>query len=90
MLLSVMLLSLQRGRWLDLSIRCHYIPAMKTELLQLRLDAIEKESFQKAAELAGVALSGWVRERLRKAARLELQDAGEKVPFIQALRDRPT
>ncbi len=63
---------------------------MKTELLQLRLNSDEKASFQKAADLAGVALSGWVRERLRKAARLELQDAGQKVPFIQALRDIPS
>jgi uncharacterized protein (DUF1778 family) len=56
---------------------------MKTDLLQLRLLPAEKEAFQKAADLAGVALSAWVRERLRSAARRELVEAGQQVPFLQ-------
>jgi hypothetical protein len=56
---------------------------MKTNLLQLRLLAAEKEAFRKAADLAGVALSAWVRERLRSAARRELSEAGQQVPFLQ-------
>lgn len=56
---------------------------MKTELLQLRLKPEEKEGFQKAADLAGVALSAWVRERLRSAARRELIESGEQVPFYK-------
>lgn len=56
---------------------------MKTDLLQLRLTPEEKEGFQRAADLAGVALSAWVRERLRSAARRELTDAGEQVPFFK-------
>jgi hypothetical protein len=57
---------------------------MKTDLLQLRLLPMEKEAFQKAADLAGVALSAWVRERLRKAAVRELESAGLEIPFYRA------
>jgi len=57
---------------------------MKTDLLQLRLLPAEKEAFQKAADLAGLALSAWVRERLRSVARRELTEAGEQVPFHRA------
>lgn len=56
---------------------------MKSDLLQLRLKSTEKEAFQLAADLAGVALSAWVRERLRAAARRELVEAGKQVPFLQ-------
>ena len=59
---------------------------MKTDLLQLRVQPEEKSAFQDAANLAGIALSAWVRERLRMAARIELRDAEKQVPFIQALR----
>ena len=58
---------------------------MKSNLLQLRLANDEKEAFQQASELAGLAVSAWVRERLRKAARLELQENGLQVPFVQSL-----
>jgi hypothetical protein len=56
---------------------------MKTDLLQLRLLATEKDSFQRAADISGIALSAWVRERLRAAARRELVEVGEQVPFLQ-------
>ena len=56
---------------------------MKSDLLQFRLKSTEKEAFQLAADLAGVALSAWVRERLRAAARRELVEAGKQVPFLQ-------
>lgn len=55
---------------------------MKSNLLQLRLAEDEKLAFQQAAALAGLALSAWVRERLRKAARTELQETGQQVPFV--------
>ena len=55
----------------------------KTDTLKLRLSAAEKEGFQKAAELAGVALSAWIRERLRGAARRELTESGIQVPFYK-------
>ena len=60
---------------------------MKTQLLQLRLLPEEKEGFQKAADLAGVALSAWVRERLRSVARRELTECGEQVPFYKRISE---
>jgi uncharacterized protein (DUF1778 family) len=55
----------------------------KTEVMRLRLSAEEKEAFEAAAELSGIALSAWSRERLRRAASRELVDAGQQVPFLQ-------
>ena len=55
---------------------------MKTDHLKLRLTPSEKDGFQEAADLAGLALSAWVRERLRAAARRELVEAGKQVPFL--------
>jgi len=57
---------------------------MKTELLQLRVQPTEKQAFQEAADLAGIAVSAWVRERLRKAAAKELEDADRQIPFRRA------
>ena len=54
----------------------------KEEYLELRLDAAEKKAFWDAANLSGMALSVWVRERLRKAARKELEDADKPVAFV--------
>ena len=56
---------------------------MKTDRLELRMTASEKEAFQEAADLVGLALSAWVRERLRAAARRELQAEGREVAFLQ-------
>lgn len=58
---------------------------MKTDLIQLRLQPSEKESFQKAAEISGIALSAWIRERLRKACIKELEDAGHPIPFLKEI-----
>lgn len=52
--------------------------------LQVRMPNSEIEAYRLAAELSGSTLSSWVRDRLRKAARLELQSSGIKVPFIEA------
>lgn len=57
----------------------------KDQLLQLRVDEDEKQAFQTAADLAGIALSSWVRERLRLAAIRDLESAGQKIPFIERL-----
>jgi antitoxin component of RelBE/YafQ-DinJ toxin-antitoxin module len=54
----------------------------KSESLKIRLGPEEKQAFQDAADLAGVALSTWIRERLRKAARHELEEAGLQIPFL--------
>jgi uncharacterized protein (DUF1778 family) len=57
----------------------------KGEYVEFRLDASEKQAFQEAANLAGQALSVWVRERLRKVARKELEDADMPVAFLDRL-----
>jgi hypothetical protein len=59
--------------------------AKREMLLQIRLDQSEKATFVEAAEVAGVATSTWVRERLRRAAVRELEEAGRKVPFLNNL-----
>jgi len=58
----------------------------KTEEIKLRLSPEEKRAFHEAADLAGIALSAWVRERLRKAAIRELEGAGRSVPFVRPIR----
>jgi uncharacterized protein (DUF1778 family) len=59
----------------------------KTDLLQLRLSPREKKAFQDAAELSGIAVSAWIRERLRRAATRELEDAGREIAFLHAKDD---
>jgi hypothetical protein len=56
--------------------------AKKTAIL-VRLEAGEKEGFRAAADLAGIDLSAWIRERLRKVARQELEEANLPIPFIR-------
>jgi predicted HicB family RNase H-like nuclease len=55
------------------------------EYMELRMDVSEKEAFVKAAEVAGMSLSGWVRDRLRRSARKELQEMELPVPFLEKL-----
>lgn len=55
----------------------------KDHVLQIRLTEAEKEGFADAAELAGIPLSSWVRERLRLAAIRDLESAGQKIPFVK-------
>jgi hypothetical protein len=59
---------------------------MKAQVLQVRLTADEKRGFSAAADLAGIPLSSWVRERLRLAAIRDLESAGQKIPFVKPLR----
>jgi hypothetical protein len=54
--------------------------------LQVRLSGPERAAFEDAARTAGVSMSAWVRERLRRVAREELQSAGIKVPFIEEIK----
>lgn len=60
-------------------------PVNRDQVLQIRLTEDEKRGFQTAANLAGLPLSSWTRERLRTAAIRELESAGQKVPFVTAL-----
>jgi hypothetical protein len=54
----------------------------RAEVLQVRLSPPEKSAFERAAQIAGVDLSSWVRERLRVAALRELDNVGEAAPFL--------
>lgn len=60
----------------------------KAEILQIRLTEAEKQGFQKAANLAGIPLSSWVRERLRLAAIRDLESAGQRIPFVEPIHLR--
>lgn len=55
----------------------------KAHLLQVRLQAAEKDGFEQAAAMAGLGLSTWVRERLRTIARKELSEYGKTPKFLE-------
>lgn len=54
--------------------------------VQIRVSALEKEGFEKAAEISGIGLSAWARQRLRTAAIRELQEAGEQIVFLNPIK----
>lgn len=56
---------------------------MKTERMEIRVTPDEKAGFDEAAAIAGLALSSWARERLRRAAIRELEDASRPIPFVR-------
>lgn len=56
---------------------------MKSDRIELRVQAEEKAGFEEAAQMAGLPLSAWARERLRRAAVKELEEASRPVPFIR-------
>ena len=56
---------------------------MRTTTLQIRLQPKEKEAFEDAAKLSGLALSAWVRERLRRMAVRELEEASRPIAFLE-------
>lgn len=58
----------------------------REELLQVRVADTEKEAFEEAANLSGLALSAWVRERLRQVAVKELETAGRQVAFLSGVK----
>ena len=73
---------------MDLSIQWIYNQAMsererKEQVVIMRLSSTEKAGFREAADLAGIGLSTWIRERLRHAAIRELEQAGRIAPFIK-------
>jgi uncharacterized protein (DUF1778 family) len=55
---------------------------LRTDNVLLRLKSSEKQTFQDAAELAGVSLSAWMRERLRQAAIKELEAQARPIAFL--------
>jgi hypothetical protein len=58
--------------------------SMKTHTLKLRVSPDEKQAFQDAAGISGIALSAWMRERLRRASIRELEDTGRQIPFLRS------
>lgn len=54
----------------------------KSVPLTIRLSAEEKKAFDRSAEISGISLSSWVRERLRAASLRELDVVGELAPFL--------
>jgi uncharacterized protein (DUF1778 family) len=48
----------------------------------MRVDKKERLAFNQAANIAGISLSSWMRERLRWAATKELENASISVEFL--------
>lgn len=57
----------------------------KSLSIQIRVTEAEKEGFTLAADLAGITLSAWIRERLRLTAIRELESAGRQIPFVESV-----
>jgi hypothetical protein len=52
-----------------------------TQIL-IKVSEDEREGFRRAADIAGIGVSAWARQKLRAAAVQELQTVGENAPFI--------
>jgi hypothetical protein len=88
---STLYCKLQYSQGVSLTLYCkvqYSWDMAKQEVLQIRLTEAEKAGFQEAADLAGLQLSTWVRERLRLAAIRDLEMAGRTAPFIEAVASR--
>ena len=59
------------------------VDRLRSESLLVRLESTEKKAFRDAADLAGVPLSTWVRERLRQVAVRELDKASRPIAFLK-------
>ena len=55
----------------------------KTTQLLIRVSDLEKQDFERAAEISGISLSAWSRQILRTAAIKQIQEAGEKIIFLE-------
>ncbi len=58
---------------------------VKTEWIEMRVEKSEKDTFRAAADAAGLPLSGWIRQRLRRDAKRELEDLGLPVAYLDKL-----
>jgi uncharacterized protein (DUF1778 family) len=58
---------------------------VKTEYIELRVEQTEKQTFRDAADAAGMPMSGWIRDRLRRSARKELEDLNRPVAYLGRL-----
>jgi hypothetical protein len=57
----------------------------KTELIQVRVSALEKQGFEQAASDDGLSLAAWIRQRLRHVCREDLQKNGRRIPFLSGV-----
>ena len=48
----------------------------------VRLSDTEKEGIEMAAQVAGITMSAWARQKLRQAAVKELREADQPIPFL--------
>lgn len=62
----------------------------RTDLVQFRLTDSGKKAFQGAAIHAGSSVSTWIRERLRRAAIRELEEASIPIAFLSERVDAKT
>ena len=53
------------------------------EYIELRVSEPEKQAFRDAAERSGLPLATWMRQRLRRVASRELENADLPVAFLQ-------
>lgn len=53
------------------------------EYIEMRVSEAEKQAFRDAAERSGLALATWMRERLRRVAIRELENADIPVAFLK-------
>jgi hypothetical protein len=54
----------------------------KSQGVLLRLTPREKQVFSDAANIAGIPLSVWMRERLRRAAIRDMEEVGRAAVFL--------
>lgn len=57
----------------------------KDNQVLIKLSEPEKEGFKRAAEISGIGFSAWARQVMRSAAIKELQNAGEKIIFLETV-----
>jgi len=72
---------------LDSWVNMGYNVGMKSETIKIRLSEDEKAAFQKAADISGISLSSWMRERLRLIATKELEQTGITPEFLVKLKN---
>ena len=63
----------------------HSRPVRLVTHLQVRVTREEKRGLKDAADYAGIPLSAWIRERLRRAATRELEDAALPIAFLEKI-----
>jgi hypothetical protein len=61
--------------------------AAKDATIYIRADDAEKQAFTRAAALAGMSLSAWMRFELRRAAAEALAKVGERADFLPSTRE---